>query len=187
MNRPVDECTILFAVNHGMLRCSVTGWQPVAEENNEHTIFRQDVLLRYYVTSAEGPLVVLCLLIARSNHACLPLLQPLPPIPRMPQVSILGPLLLLIYINDLPFILKDAGNPTLFADDTSTVYSYPNSIKCVKEIKSSYITLNTWFKNNMLTLNYNKTNFMQFTCKPNNNINLTINNNNNHISNTQSI
>jgi hypothetical protein len=39
----------------------------------------------------------------------------------------------------------------------------------------------------MLTLNYNKTHFMQFSCKPNNKINLSIKYNNNHISNTQSI
>jgi hypothetical protein len=63
----------------------------------------------------------------------------------IPQGSILGPLLFLIYINDSPFILKDAGYPTLFADDTSIVYSYPNPIKFVKEIKLSFITLNTWF------------------------------------------
>jgi hypothetical protein len=40
MKRPVDECRILFALRHGMLR-SVTGWQPV--QNNEHTLVRYDV------------------------------------------------------------------------------------------------------------------------------------------------
>jgi hypothetical protein len=105
----------------------------------------------------------------------------------VPQGSILGPLLFLIYINDLPFILKDTGTPTLFANDTSIVYSYSNSNKFIKELNSSFAVLNIWFANNMLTLNYNKTRFMQFSCKPNNNINLSINCNNNYISNTQSI
>ena len=87
----------------------------------------------------------------------------------------------------IPFILKDTGTPTLFADDTSIVYSYPNLNKLTKELNSSFTVLNIWFANNMLTLNFNKTHFIQFSCKPNNNINLSINYNNNHISNTQSI
>jgi hypothetical protein len=98
----------------------------------------------------------------------------------------LGPLLFLIYRNDLPFILKDTGTPTVFADDTSIVYSFSNLNKFTKELNSSFTVLNIWFANNVLTLNFNKTHFMQFSCKPNNNINLSINYNSNHISNTQS-
>jgi hypothetical protein len=99
------------------------------------------------------------------------------------SLSIFGQLFFLIYINDLPFILKDTGTSILFADDI--VYSYSNSIKFVKEIKLSFTTLNAWFENKMLALNCNKTNFIQFTRKPNNNINLSINYSNNHISNNR--
>jgi hypothetical protein len=104
----------------------------------------------------------------------------------VPQGPILGPLLFLVYINDLPFTWKDTGTPTLFADDTSIIYSYSNSNKFIKELNLAFTVLNIWFANNMLTLKFNKTQFMQFSCKLNN-INLSINYNNNHISNTQSI
>ena len=39
----------------------------------------------------------------------------------VPQTSVLGLLLFLIYINELPQILNSVANPILFADDTSII------------------------------------------------------------------
>ena len=74
----------------------------------------------------------------------------------VPQGSNLGPLLFLLYINDLPLCLKH-GKCTMFADDTTLYNSSNNSIDVVRKMNVDLENLNQWIAANKLTLNANKT------------------------------
>ena len=78
----------------------------------------------------------------------------------MPQGSILGPLLFLVYTNDLPKAIEHKALPILFADNTSIFLTSPNNIQMQKDLNIVFEQLNKWFKSNLLFLNFDKTCFI---------------------------
>ena len=104
----------------------------------------------------------------------------------VPQGSILGPLFFLLYNNDLPYILNNVSKLTLFADDTSLIFSNSNSTDYVTFIVT-FDKMNLWFTINSLSLNLFKTNYVHFTAKSNTKIDINIKFKDIQINNTYNI
>ena len=79
----------------------------------------------------------------------------------VPQGSVLGPLLFLIYINDLPNI-SEVLNFYLFADDTNIYYEAGSMKQLESVINKELKKLYTWLIVNRLSLNIEKNNFIVF-------------------------
>lgn len=77
----------------------------------------------------------------------------------VPQGSIIGPLLFLIYINDLPNCLSSAS-AKMFADDTNISSAAESLSELEPMINHELMNLAVWLKANRLSLNIAKTEFM---------------------------
>ena len=86
----------------------------------------------------------------------------------VPQGSMLGPLLFLIYVND---IIRSSSllRFIIFADDTNILYSHKKFDILIDSLNSELLFVSQWFKCNKLSLNIAKTNYIHF--KPTNTLN----------------
>ena len=81
---------------------------------------------------------------------------------RVPQGSILGSLLFLIYVNDL-FKASNLVMELMFVDDTNLFLSHKNIDTLFDSMNIELANISTWFKLNKLSLNVDKTTWLLFT------------------------
>ncbi len=82
----------------------------------------------------------------------------------VPQGSILGPLLFLIYINDLATVSEKVFS-ILFADDTKIFLSGNNLKEMTETFNVELTKIHKWLEVNKLSINIDKINYMIFRSK----------------------
>ena len=76
----------------------------------------------------------------------------------VPQGTILGPLLFLLYINDLPIFLSNC-EPRMYPDYTHLTYAGDNASNIQLRLNQDLENVHNWLRANKLHLNMAKTEF----------------------------
>jgi hypothetical protein len=82
----------------------------------------------------------------------------------VPQGSILGPLLFLLYINDFPQYIPDT-KVVLFADDINIVLADKDVTRLQDKVKNTMKQIESWFLDNKMIINVNKSKAIFFHLK----------------------
>jgi hypothetical protein len=83
----------------------------------------------------------------------------------VPQDSVLGPSLFLLYKNNFPSAINKSSTPILFADDTSIVIIDGNPGNINAKLNTNLKLVHNLFKSNILTINFLKMHCMYFKTK----------------------
>ena len=78
---------------------------------------------------------------------------------RHPQGSVPGPLLFLVYVNDVPSRLLD---PIMFADDIELLFNQKDIKHLFTVINNELLNIKDWFTANKLSLNVEKSKYSFF-------------------------
>ena len=77
----------------------------------------------------------------------------------VPQGSILGPVLFIMYINDMVDV-NNFSKICLFADDTVIYYAHRDITQATEAVQQDLLAIDSWMNENKLTINIKKTQYM---------------------------